>query len=183
MQTIFAILAAFTAILASSAADDGKAEDCNGVCSRVPALTCAERCPTSTAIQAAVLLVTDFCSYLARDDLGNLQGGLVGSHGTLTTTVFAPICEHSTTPLLQGLIPLVSELYCVSVDEGISPIITSVTIDNVGRVTVHADLQVAWISLGEGPYVVMHGRYTFEPVCGTCEYRLTDLILTEDGCP
>lgn len=183
MQTIFAILAAFTAILASSAADDVKAEECNVLRNRVPALTCAERCPTSTAIQAAALLVTDFCNYLSLDDLGNLQGGLVGSHGTLTATLFAPICERSTTPILQGLIPLVSELYCASVDEGTGPNITSITVDNVGRVIVHADLDVAWVSQGEAPYVVMHGRYTFEPVCGTCEYRLTDLILTEDGCP
>lgn len=111
-------------------------------------------------------------------DLATIQGGILADHGTMQTVLArnGTCVDSGIVPLISGLVPLIPIIYYTS-----PATITSSVVDARGRVVVLADGEYAWAIPGSPVYQAKN-RYIFEPVCGTCQFRLVDFYMSAVDC-
>lgn len=177
MFKIFALLAAAATVFASEVSEANKVEEgrpCN-TCNS----PCPGRCPNDLALSAAQLLVENFCNIINTRDLPTIQGGLLGFPSTIQYNWMpqAVCVDSGVVPFMNGIITAMPQIICVA-----TPTITSSYVDAKGRVIVFADNLFAFVINGESPASTIRSRYVFEPVCGTCQFRLVDLTMVDSLC-
>lgn len=177
MFKIFVLLTAAVTVFASEVSDANKVEEgrpCN-TCNS----PCPGRCPNDLALSAAQLLVNNFCNIINELDLTSIQGGLLGFPSTLQYNWMPQeVCiDSGVVPFMNGIIPVLPQISCTA-----TPTITSSYVDAKGRVIVFADNLFAFVTSGEAPPNTIRSRYVFEPVCGTCQFRLVDLTMVDILC-
>lgn len=168
-KSIIYILAAAGSIFAQQEEGDKIEAGCKPC-----AQACPDRCPESTALAAAYMLISNLGVYTNNDDLGMIQS-IVNIKSTIQTTIDtgSGCSESQVMPFLNGYTPLLAILS----NAGGANVLSSY-VDNKGRVIVTTEENVTVNSVPK----VYKNRYTFQACNGLCGFSLVDLVMRDEAC-